>query len=144
MAKSWSTASPISRKRITSIFARPGNRRARQADQEAVATSGTPLLDIDDIGALIAADIPTEVGDSTRFATKAKFALANGTVPFEASSGRVCWHRLDREGNRQLDTAIHNAAITQIAWSDTEGRCYYEKRRIFDGIWIDVGVDIGA
>lgn len=93
-----------------------------------MAATGTQLLDIDGIGPIVAADILTEVGDPTRFATKAKFAMANGTAPLEASSGRRRHHRLNRGGNRQLNKAIHIAAITQIARPDTEGRRYFEKR----------------
>ena len=37
-------------------------------------------------------------------------------------------YRLNRGGNRQLNKAIHIAAITQIARPDTEGRRYFEKR----------------
>ena len=46
-----------------------------------VAASGTTLTEIHGIGALTAADILAEVGDPRRFATKAKFAMANGTAP---------------------------------------------------------------
>ena len=83
--------------------------------------------------------------------TKAKFAMANGTAPIEASSGRIVRHRLNRGGNRQLNKAIHTIALTQISRPGTEGRRYYQrcldngktkreairalKRRITDRIW---------
>ena len=60
-------------------------------------------------------------------------------------------HRLNRGGNRQLNWAIHTAALTQIARTDSEGRRYYQKlktrgkthreairvlkRRISDRVW---------
>ncbi|NQV07043.1 IS110 family transposase [bacterium] len=116
-----------------------------------VTESHTTLTDIDGVGELVAAEILAHVGAPHRFATKAKFAMANGTAPLEASSGRVRRHRLNRGGNRQLNKAIHTVAITQIARPDTEGRRYYEhrlatgnsereairalKRRISDRIW---------
>ena len=75
---------------------------------------------------LTAAEIIAEVGDAARYPTKARFAMANGTAPIEASSGRITRHRLNRGGNRQLNRALHNAAITQIARTGTEGRCYYK------------------
>ena len=53
-------------------------------------------------GVLVAATVLSEVGNPTRYSTKAKFAMANGTAPIEASSGRVVRHRLNRGGNRQL------------------------------------------
>ena len=117
----------------------------------AVDATGTTLCRIDGIGHLVAADILTETGDPARFATKAAFAMANGTAPIEASSGRVRRHRLNRGGNRQLNKAIHTAALTQISRPGTEGRNYYErclargktkreairnlKRRISDRVW---------
>ena len=117
----------------------------------AVDATGTTLREIDGVGHLTAADILIEVGDPARFRTKAAFAMANGTAPIEASSGRVRRHRLNRGGNRQINKAIHTAAIAQIAHRHTEGRRYYQrcldrgktkreairalKRRISDRIW---------
>lgn len=114
------------------------------------ATHST-LRDIDGVGALVAAEILAHTGDLTRFRTKAAFAMANGTAPIEASSGRTQRHRLNRGGNRQINKAIHTAAMAQIARPNTEGRAYYEhclargktkreairnfKRRISDRIW---------
>ena len=46
-----------------------------------VADTATTLTGIHAVGALTAADILAEVGDLARFATKAKFAMANGTAP---------------------------------------------------------------
>ena len=116
-----------------------------------VDQSRTRLLDIHGVGVLVAATILSEVGNPHRYATKDKFAMANGTAPLEASSGRVMRHRLNRGGNRQLNRAIHTAALTQIARPDSEGRRYYQKlktrgkthreairvlkRRISDRIW---------
>ena len=122
-----------------------------QAITTAVEASGTTLTQIHGVGALTAAEILTEVGDPHRYPTKAKFAMANGTAPLQASSGRIQRNRLNRGGNRQLNKALHRVAITQISRSDTEGRCFYErklghgktkleairalKRRISDRVW---------
>ena len=56
---------------------------AKLTDQIAVAVteSATSLTGIYGVGPLIAADIVAEVGDPARFATKARFAAANGTAP---------------------------------------------------------------
>ena len=74
-------------------------RRLRQLDieikeltteiAELVTQSGTRLLDLHGVGVLVAATILSEVGNPRRYATKDKFATANGTAPIEASSGRV-------------------------------------------------------
>jgi len=37
-------------------------------------------------------------------------------------------HRLSRRGNRQLNHAIHMAAICQIRQSDSEGRAYLDRK----------------
>lgn len=116
-----------------------------------VGVSETTLTDIYGVGDLLAAEILAEVGDPGRYPTKDKFAMANGTAPLEASSGRTTRHRLNPGGNRQLNRAIHIAALTQIARTGTEGRTYYQrkleagksnkeairalKRRISDRIW---------
>ena len=47
--------------------------------------------------------------------------------PLEASSGRVARHRLNRSGNRQLNKALHTAAIAQICGPRTEGHAYYQR-----------------
>ena len=116
-----------------------------------VTGRGTRLRDIYGVGVLVAATILAEVGNPGRYPTKAKFAMANGTAPLEASSGRVVRHRLNRGGNRQINRAIHTVALTQTARPDSEGRRYYQKlitrgkthreairalkRRISDRIW---------
>ena len=142
----------IARHRLNNI--RALNRKIKDlngAITTTVETSGTTLTNIHGVGVLVAAEILAEVGDPTRYATKAKFAMANGTAPLQASSGRTKRHRLNRGGNRQLNRAIHTIAITQIARPGTEGRKYYErklaagkskreatralKRRISDRVW---------
>ena len=115
------------------------------------ATGGETLTHISGISTIGAGEILAEVGDPHRYATKARFATANGTAPLQASSGRISRHRLNRGGNRRLNRTIHIAALTQIQRPGTEGRIYYEKlkargktkqeairilkRRISDRIW---------
>ena len=118
----------IARSRIRGI--RRLNREIDALSKRIAATlndSHTSLTSIYGVGPLIAAEILAEAGDPARFTTKARFAMANGTAPIEASSGRVVRHRLNRGGNRQLNRAIHIAAIAQISKPDTEGRAYYER-----------------
>ena len=116
-----------------------------------VSQTGTTLTDIYGVGTLGAAEILAEVGHPAKYPTRAKFAMANGTAPLQASSGRVVRHRLNRGGNRRLNRTIHIAAVTQIRQPRTAGRIYYDrlttrgktkteatralKRRISDRIW---------
>ena len=94
--------------------------------------SSATLTTIHGIDALTAAEILAEVDDPTRFATKAKFAMANGAAPLQASSGRTMRHRLNPGGNRRLNKAIHTIAITQIARPGAESRTYYQRKLASD------------
>ena len=114
-------------------------------------TGAQTLTDICGIATTGAGEILAEVGHPHKYPTKAKFAMANGTAPLQASSGRINRHRLNRGNNRRLNRTIHIAALTQIRRPGTEGRVYYEKlqargkttqeairilkRRISDRIW---------
>jgi len=124
--------------------------------QAAVKDSDTTLTRIYGVGTLNAGLILGEVGDVSRFPTRNHFASYTGTAPIAVSSGDINRHRLSRSGNRQLNHAIHVAAITQIRF-DTPGRAYYQrklsegkstrealrclKRRISDAIYRQLQLD---
>ena len=93
-----------------------------------VATSATTVTEIHGIGPLTAAIIIGRVGDISRFPTVGHFARHNGTAPIEASSGPKKRHRLNPRGDRQLNHAIHMAAVTQVG-HDTPGRVYYLRKQ---------------
>jgi transposase len=88
----------------------------------------TGLTHIAGIADLSAAELMAEIGDIRRFRTRGHFAMANGTAPLPASSGRISRHRLNRGGNRQLNRIIHYVALTQIS-RDPEGRAYYQRKQ---------------
>lgn len=92
-----------------------------------VAGSGTTLPEIQGIGEILAAKIIGHAGPVTRFESKSHFASYTGTAPVEASSGDVRRHRLNRAGNRQLNTALHTAAIVQ-ARDGGPGRQHYDRK----------------
>ena len=96
-----------------------------------VASCEVALTGICGVAALTAAEILAEVGAVERFRTKAQFAMANGTAPLPASSGRTTRHRLNRGGNRQLNRALHQMATT-LCRCDPETKAYVA-RRIADG-----------
>lgn len=64
-------------------------------------------------GALTAAKLVGEIAGIERFPSDAKLAMHAGVGPLEASSGNRQRHRLNRKGNRQLNTALHRIAVTQ-------------------------------
>jgi hypothetical protein len=95
---------------------------------ELLVATGTGLLDLNGIGPSGAARLLVEVGDITRFPSKAHFASWNGTAPIDASSGDQVRHRLSRKGNRQINRVLHIMARVQIR-NPSEGRDYYERKK---------------
>jgi len=95
-----------------------------------VTASGTGLTGLYGIGPVIAGRILAEAGDVARFATKDAFASYNGTAPIDVSSGDQIRHRLSRAGNRRINHALHMMAVTQIRNRGSQGRSYYERKRL--------------
>lgn len=98
----------------------------------AVTASGTTVTDIFGIGPVIAAMLIGYTGDITAFANRDRYAAYNGTAPVEFSSGGRTVHRLSTRGNRNLNHALHLAAICQIRHAHSDGRAYFD-RRIAEG-----------
>jgi transposase len=71
------------------------------------------LLACPGCGAIIAARLIGETGGAGRFKGEAAFAMHTGTAPLQASSGQSSRHRLNRSGNRRLNSALHLMALTQ-------------------------------
>ncbi|HYY45257.1 MAG TPA: transposase [Actinomycetota bacterium] len=104
--------------------------RTKAADKELkqlLHATGTSLMDLHGIGPSGAARLLVEVGDITRFPTRAHFASWNGTAPIDASSGDQIRHRLSRAGNRQINRVLHIMAIVQLR-NPTEGRAYFDRK----------------
>jgi transposase len=126
-------------------------RDSRTRITTAVAASQTTLTEIFGIGPIVAGMLIGDTGDPTRFTTASRFAAYTGTAPVEFSSGGRITHRLSRCGNRRLNHALHIAAITQIRYPHSPGRCYHDrklaegktpreairslKRRLSDVVW---------
>jgi transposase len=97
----------------------------------AVTASGTTVTNVYGVGPIGAALIVGHTGDVARFPSAGHYARYNATAPLEASSGPRVRHRLNPRGNRQLNHALHVAAITQVS-HDTPGRIYYERKLVED------------
>jgi transposase len=95
---------------------------------QAVAASGTTTTELFGVGPIIATMVLGITGDVARFGNRDRFAAYNGTAPIEVSSGNRKVYRLSRRGNRQLNHAIHMAAVTQIRHRHSEGRAYYDRK----------------
>jgi transposase len=79
------------------------------------------------IGRRGTASILGHTGDIARFPTSGHYARYTRSAPIAASSGPKQRHRLNPRGNRQLNRALHVAAVTQVR-NDTAGRAYYRRK----------------
>jgi transposase len=90
----------------------------------AVNAADSNVIDVFGVGPIVACYLIGYSGDMRRFPSAGHYARYNATAPIEASSGPKVRHRLNPNGNRQLNHAIHIAALGQIS-HDTSGRAYY-------------------
>jgi transposase len=95
---------------------------------ELVAQVAPQLLAEPGFGPLTAGKLIGEIAGAQRFASDAKLARAGGIAPIPVSSGKTNRHRLDRGGNRQINTAIHRVAVTR-ARCHSETKAYIERKR---------------
>ena len=93
-----------------------------------VAQVAPQLLAEPGFGPLTAGKLIGEIAGAQRFSSDAKLARAAGIAPIPVSSGNTNRHRLDRGGNRQINTAIHRVAITR-ARCHPETKAYLERKR---------------
>jgi transposase len=66
-------------------------------------------------------------GAITRFHSPDHYASSSGTAPVDTSSGPNTRQRVNRGGNRALNTAIHLVVRTQIS-RPGPARTYYERK----------------
>jgi transposase len=78
-------------------------------------------------GALTAALLIGRTAGAERFASDASFARQAGTAPIPCSSGQRDRHRLDRGGDRQLNSALHIIAITRARY-DPATKAYLARK----------------
>jgi transposase len=93
-----------------------------------VAEVAPQLLAEPGFGPLTAGKLIGEIAGAQRFSSDAKLARAGGIAPIPLSSGKTNRHRLDRGGNRQINTAIHRVAVTR-ARCHPETRAYSARKR---------------
>ena len=78
------------------------------------------------VGPVCAAQLLVSSGEPTRMRSEAAFAALAGTSPVDASSGRQQRHRLNRGGDRQLNSAPHAIALNRKRGHGAT-RAYYER-----------------
>jgi transposase len=94
----------------------------------AVTVANSTVTEVHGVGRIVAAYLIGYSGDIHRFPSAGHYARYNATAPIGASSGPRRRHRLNPNGNRQLNHAIHIAALGQIS-HDTPGRAYYLRKQ---------------
>jgi transposase len=90
---------------------------SKQRIAAAVAASGTTLVELFGVGPVVACMLIGYTGDVRRF-----------PAPIDVSSGGRITRRLNRRGNRQLNHAIHIAAVTQLRHAHSDGRAYFDRK----------------
>jgi transposase len=126
-------------------------RSSAKAIAELVETSGSTLTATVGIGPIIAGRLIGRTGNPSRFPNSAAYANYVGAAPVEVASADKARHRLSRTGDRQLNSALHTVAVTQIRMSGSRGNIYYKtkiaegktpreakrclKRRLADHVW---------
>jgi transposase len=100
-----------------------------EADMAALLTEhGNPFDQLTGAATLTSAKLIAQIGDPRRFKNAAAFAAYTGTAPIPAGSGKTSGrHRLNRAGNRQLNTALHTIALVQ-ARCHPDARAYIARR----------------
>jgi transposase len=97
--------------------------------QAALRAHGSALTAVPGIGVILAAKLVGRSRPIRRFPTAAHYAAYSGAAPLEASSGEVRRHRLNRTGDRQLNRALHIAALTQARICGSPGHAYVQRKR---------------
>jgi transposase len=86
-----------------------------------------PLTKLCGVNLLTAGILAGMLGPGRRFETEAQLAAYAGTSPLEASSSGLVRHRLNRGGNRRLNSVVYRIALTQAHFLP-EARAYIERR----------------
>jgi transposase len=86
------------------------------------------LLELTGVGPINAATVLTAWSHPGRCRNDAAFAMLAGAAPIPASSGKTVRYRLNRSGNRQLNRALHNIALSRLRY-DPDTRAYADRRR---------------
>ncbi|MCD9624222.1 transposase [Rhabdothermincola salaria] len=90
------------------------------------------LVEVDGIGPVLGVRIIGRTGRPSRFRSADAFASYAGVAPIEVTSGERVTRRLSRSGDRQLNSALHLVAVTQVRTRTSVGRPFFD-RKIAEG-----------
>ena len=100
----------------------------QKLDELVKVSEAAPLLEEKGFRAVTAAKCLVAWSHEGRVRSEAAFACLAGVNPIPASSGNTVRHRLNRGGDRRLNSALHIAAVSRMT-HDSETCDYVEKRR---------------
>lgn len=95
--------------------------------------NGAYLKSMPGCGTTLAAKILTEIKDIKRFSSPAKLAKYAGLAPRESSSGKRKKHKKTRRGNRRLNKALYQLALSQIGNRGIESAKEYYQKKVNEG-----------
>lgn len=93
------------------------------------------LLELQGVGPVVAGVLLAAWSHPGRIHSEAAFAMLAGAAPIPASSGNTQRHRLNRSGDRQLNSALHTVLRTRKRW-DPATKIYvteHQARHMTDG-----------
>jgi hypothetical protein len=93
-----------------------------------VAVWRPDLLDQQGVGAIVAGIVLSAWSHPGRIHSEAAFAMIAGCAPIPASSGQTVRHRLNRQGDRQLNWAIHVIYLQRLRHHEPT-KAYITRRR---------------
>jgi transposase len=99
-----------------------------RAIAQLVTAAGSTLTETLGVGPIMAGRLISRTGRPSRVAISSAFANYAGTAPVEIASADKSRHRLSRQGDRQLDSALHTIAITQRRTPGSQGNLYYRTK----------------
>jgi len=104
---------------------------AHEIEARTAAAGFSPLTEIHGIGLILAGTLAGILGPGWRFRTDAELAAYAGAAPLEASSAGLVRHRLNRGGNRRLNSLVYMIVLTQLrSWHPAQA---YMARRLAEG-----------
>jgi transposase len=87
----------------------------------------SPLTNLCGVNLITAGTLAGILGPGDRFATDAQLAAYAGVAPLEASSAGLVRHRLNRGGNRRLNSVLYRIVLTQAHHSPA-AKAYIDRR----------------
>jgi len=101
--------------------------------QTLIEKTGQKITTLSGCGTVLGAMILAEVKGVERFSSPSALAKYAGLSPREKSSGKTFRHVKTKSGNRQLNSAIHRVALSQIGRSGNQHAKAYFQRKISEG-----------